>query len=344
MLAQGRCHQARTREAPGDPHDSRESDPESGEGARGAVRGPRPEDPGGARRPAADGFSDDSSFVKASYFSVWRRLSPAILGGIGRYAGWLCRERPRGTMRASRIAVLSLIGLLLIGAAAVLLLRMPKPATVTDGIAARYPGDVGIETDPEVFFVERFDEGTIASLAARYEDVLNQGDLSFVADIPSRSAASSSLLMTAVGGARSGAHLYKNLAADGRAQDDTVYLRYYVKYRSPFTPHHNGVWMGGANPPLDWPLPQGKLDLGQLPSRQWQRVPRVPVAHGPGTEPQLDLARALRRQHPGRAGKPDAARTRCRREVLRRLSLVGPGGRGVVNSRVPARNRAAGGN
>jgi len=107
-----------------------------------------------------------------------------------------------------------------------------------------------------VFFVERFDEGTIASLAARYEDVLNQGDLSFVADVPPGSAASSSLLMTAVGGARSGAHLYKNLAADGRAQDDTVYLRYYVKYRSPFTPHHNGVWMGGANPPLDWPNPQ----------------------------------------------------------------------------------------
>ena len=62
--------------------------------------------------------------------------------------------------------------------------------------------------------------------------------------------------MTAVGGASSGAHLYKNLAADGRAQDDTVYLRYYVKYRSPFTPHHNGVWMGGANPPRDWPNPQ----------------------------------------------------------------------------------------
>src|SRR5256884_3152405 len=223
------------------PHDSRESDPEAGEGARGRV---------------ADGVSDNSSFVKASYFSVLRRLSPAILGGIGRYAGWLCRERPRGTMRASRIAVLSLIGLLLIGAAAVLLLRMPKPATVTDGIAARYPGDVGIETDPEVFFVERFDEGTIASLAARYEDVLNQGDLSFVADVPPGSAASSSLLMTAVGGVRPGAHLFKNLAADGRAQDDTLYLRYYVKYRSPFTPHHNGVWMGGANPPVDWPNPQ----------------------------------------------------------------------------------------
>ena len=159
-------------------------------------------------------------------------------------------------MRASKIAVLSLIGLLLIGSAAVLFLRMPKPATVTDGIAARFPGDVGIETDPDVFFVERFDEGTIASLAARYEDVLNQGDLSFVADVPPGSGASSSLLMTAVGGARSGAHLYKNLAADGRAQDGTVYLRYYVKYLSPFTPHHNGVWMGGANPPLDWPNPQ----------------------------------------------------------------------------------------
>src|SRR5207245_3299128 len=74
------------------PHDSRESDPEAGEGARGAVRGPRPEDPGGAQGPAADGVSDNSSFVKASYFSVWRRLSPAILGGIGRYA-WLAMPR-----------------------------------------------------------------------------------------------------------------------------------------------------------------------------------------------------------------------------------------------------------
>src|SRR5256885_12173334 len=143
--------------------------------------------------------------------------------------GWRCREGPRGTMRASRIAVLSLIGLLLIGAAAVLLLRMPKPATVTDGIAARHPGDVGIETDPEVFFVERFDEGTIASLAARHEDVLNQGNLSFVADVPPGSAASSSLLMTAVVGASSCANLFKNLEAADQAQDDTVYRSYYVK-------------------------------------------------------------------------------------------------------------------
>src|SRR5207244_6781971 len=47
---------------------------------------------GGARGRAADGVSDNSSFVKASYFSVWRRLSPAILGGIGRYA-WLAMPR-----------------------------------------------------------------------------------------------------------------------------------------------------------------------------------------------------------------------------------------------------------
>src|SRR3989442_14332828 len=179
-------------------------------------------------------------------------------------------------MKASRIAVLSLIGLLLIGVATVLLLRMPEPATVTDGIAARYPGDVGIETDPDVFFVERFDEGTIASLAARYEDVLNQGDLSFVADVASGSAASNSLLMTAVGGATSGAHLFKTLAADGRAQNGTVYLRYYVKYRSPFPPHHNGVWMGGANPPRDWPNPQARTRPGGNDPFNAATEPRTP--------------------------------------------------------------------
>jgi len=157
---------------------------------------------------------------------------------------------------SKRIGILVLAGLLLIGAGAVLLPRMSKPGPGTDGIAARYPGDGGIETDPAVFFVERFDQGTIASLAARYEDVKNQGDLSFVADVPPGSAASKSLLMTAVGGSRPGPHLYKNLAADGSAQDGTVYVRYYVKYRSPFTQHHNGVWMGGSNPPLNWPNPQ----------------------------------------------------------------------------------------
>src|SRR5437867_10919879 len=46
----------------------------------------------GARRRAADGVNDNSSFVKASYFSVWLRLSPAILGGIGGYA-WLAMTR-----------------------------------------------------------------------------------------------------------------------------------------------------------------------------------------------------------------------------------------------------------
>src|SRR2546422_9532556 len=92
MLAQGRCPQARTREAPGDPHDSRESDPEAREGARGAVRGPRPGDPGGAQGRAAGGGSDNSLFVKAWCFSVWLRLSPASLGGIGGYA-WLAMPR-----------------------------------------------------------------------------------------------------------------------------------------------------------------------------------------------------------------------------------------------------------
>src|SRR6266571_8847527 len=160
---------------------------------------------GGARGRAADGVQ--RQLVVRQGVVLWHLA--ATIAGDSRGHRKICvagyAERPRGTMRASKIAVLSLVGILLIGAAAVLLLRMPKPATVTDGIAARYPGDVGIETDPDVFFVERFDEGTIASLAARYEDVLNQGDLSFVADVPSGSGASSSLLMTAVGGVRSGA-------------------------------------------------------------------------------------------------------------------------------------------
>jgi len=39
------------------------------------------------------------------------------------------------------------------------------------GIAARYPGDKGIENDPNVVFIEKFDEGSLEAVFKRWNSV-----------------------------------------------------------------------------------------------------------------------------------------------------------------------------
>ena len=129
--------------------------------------------------------------------------------------------------------------------------------TTGTGIAARYPGDVGIETDSNVVFVERFDEGSLNNLFVRWTDINNGSAMSFSSDVPARSPGPSSLVIPWIGGgASTGGHLYK-LLSPGVA--DTLYLRYYVKYATTASYTHSGVWMGGYNPPLSWPNPQAGI-------------------------------------------------------------------------------------
>ena len=123
-----------------------------------------------------------------------------------------------------------------------------------NGIAALYPGDVGIENDLDVVFVEKFEENTLADLFNRWTDILNGPTLSFNADVPPGSPGAHSLDIPWVGGGVSnGGHLYKQL---NPGIDDTLYVRYYIKYPTNGQYHHEGIWMGGYNPPLAWPNPQ----------------------------------------------------------------------------------------
>src|SRR6185437_2710481 len=80
------------------------------------------------------------------------------------------------------------------------------------GIAARYPGDVGIESDSSVLFVERFDESSLANLFTRWSDVLNGTAMSFSNDVPAGSPLAASLAIPWIGGGVStGGHLYRQL-------------------------------------------------------------------------------------------------------------------------------------
>jgi hypothetical protein len=134
---------------------------------------------------------------------------------------------------------------------AIVALSGPHVLAQTTGIASRYPGDVGIETDPSVVFVEKFNEGALATLFGQWSDILNGAAMTFSTDVPSGSAASSrSINIPSTQGLDTGGHLYKVLAAL-----DTLYVRYYIKY-SAVIPHHSGIWMGGFNPPSPWPDPQ----------------------------------------------------------------------------------------
>jgi hypothetical protein len=121
------------------------------------------------------------------------------------------------------------------------------------GIAAQYPGDVGIEANPDVIFVERFDETTLSALFGRWTDIRGSGNMLWSTDVPPGSPINRSLDIRSLGSSNDGGHLYKQLTP---GIDDTLYVRYYIKYPTNTWFNHTGVWMGGFNPLLGYPNPQ----------------------------------------------------------------------------------------
>lgn len=120
------------------------------------------------------------------------------------------------------------------------------------GIAAGYPGDRDIASDPNVLFVEDFEATSVDDVAKRWETVQHADDMSLTADVPAGSAGRQSLLMTHVGGNAddTGGHLYRRLG-DGHEQ---VFARFYVKFDENCAPiHHFGTCLGGNNPSTPWP-------------------------------------------------------------------------------------------
>jgi hypothetical protein len=162
---------------------------------------------------------------------------------------------------SSSLAWLSLaVGLVICGAGGRIInpLIAVAVAQSQSGLAANYPGDVGIETDPNVVFVEKFEETTTTNLFARWTDVLNAASMSLSTDVvPGSVAGSHSLNISSIGGGGSdGGHLYRQLTP---GVDDTLYVRYYIKYPTGVNYSHQGIWMGGHNPPVSWPDPQAGI-------------------------------------------------------------------------------------
>jgi len=116
------------------------------------------------------------------------------------------------------------------------------------GLAEKYPGDVGIESDPNVVFVENFEEGSLAGVLSRWESVQKSDIMSLVTDTPPLSSGSHSILLAHVEGEDSG-YLYRRLLPGY----DQLYLRFYVKFGTDCHSIHHFVHMGGYNPSTSWP-------------------------------------------------------------------------------------------
>jgi hypothetical protein len=137
--------------------------------------------------------------------------------------------------------------------AAIFLVARCSPAGADDaaGIAAKYEGNVGIEKDDRVIFVESFEERSIDELAKRYETVKSAETMSFADDVPQNSGGKRSLLMTHVGGQGEGPHLYRRL----QPGYEKLHARFYVRFDPDCAPiHHFGTNLGGNNPSTPWPM------------------------------------------------------------------------------------------
>lgn len=144
-----------------------------------------------------------------------------------------------------------------------LLFRIPLVAIVTamaslceaqdgSGIAGRYPGDKNITQDPDVLFVEDF-EDDLSDVVRRWSDVKNRPGIEQSQDTPTRSSGSRSVKLVCTGGENTGAHFYKSMVS--LSDEPVLHLRYYVKYvDSASRYHHAGGRLGGYNPPVPYPL------------------------------------------------------------------------------------------
>jgi hypothetical protein len=116
-----------------------------------------------------------------------------------------------------------------------------------DTLSARYPGDVGMGADPAVVWFEDFEAGSLAGIAARYNQTRDDGRWSLVRDTP---LGRGSALALRAGNGREAVDLYKQLP-----DHDEWYVRWYAKYQPGMRWHHSGMWFGGTNPSQRWPSP-----------------------------------------------------------------------------------------
>lgn len=123
-----------------------------------------------------------------------------------------------------------------------------EPPTLPEGpgLAAHYPGDVGLTDDPAVVLVEDFEKATLEEIVSRWDAA--EGNMSLSREQPPGSGGQQSLLMTHVGEQGTGCSLYRRLPRGY----DQLFVRFYVKFHPDCWPVHHFFHVGGYHPPTRW--------------------------------------------------------------------------------------------
>ncbi len=135
-------------------------------------------------------------------------------------------------------------------------------------ISSLHPHDTGIQNHPLVLFAEMFEQSSIPTMTSANWNAISSvtSNILFDASVPPGSLGTQSLrLKTIETGTTSNepdedTYIYKKLNSN---INDSVFVRFYIKYDNATCFHHSGVWMGGKNPPSNTPGNQaGVAPLG----------------------------------------------------------------------------------
>lgn len=142
------------------------------------------------------------------------------------------------------------------------------PFGLMSQIANGYSADIGIGTNTNVIFTEMFEQPDTYSLIAQsgYTASSVLTNISFDPSVPPGSTGSQSCKLrtvetsTTLNDANEDTYLLKKFST---GINDSVFVRYYIKYNNAHAFHHSGVWMGGNYPASCWPCsPSGKVPSG----------------------------------------------------------------------------------
>jgi hypothetical protein len=167
--------------------------------------------------------------------------------------------------------------------AAASLLLLPGPCLAASlpqglGLAARYPGDAGIERDPAVVLFEGFEIPDLAALKHRWSDINNHEGKALFLDstTPPGSAGARSLRVTATRGLNSGGSVFTVL----KPGHDQLFLRFYVRFAPDYGFDHHFCSLGGEFDPPPYPLGRA----GIRPDNYWG-TGIEPTSQSPQTYP-----------------------------------------------------------
>jgi len=125
------------------------------------------------------------------------------------------------------------------------------------GIAARYPGDRGIEADPAVLFHDDFESG---DLRGKWDNSFQKADIRIAEEPENVHGGKRALEFTVP---RQQAELSNGVVKDLKDGKDVVYMRYYSKFEKGFdqtASSHNGGILNALAPGVPYSTPGVRAD------------------------------------------------------------------------------------